>query len=136
MSRNYTDKETQEIIELYLCSPTLEMVRELSVKYQKTRKSIIAKLSKEGVYKRKIYTSKSGDIPITKQEIVQMVEEALGCKLPGLDKTQKTTLLRLEKSVSQLQRDFDVLLEEFDRTNSLARIQTEMDEAFAMRKKR
>ena len=126
MSRNYSEQETKEIIELYLCNPSLEMVTEISVKYRKTRKSVIAKLSKEGVYKRKVYTSKTGELPITKQEIVGIIENALGCKLPGLDKTQKTTLLSLENSVSQLQKDFDVLLDEFDKANQTSRLQQDI----------
>ena len=129
MSRNYSEKETKEIVESYLLDPSLDMVTSLSVKYRKTRKSIIAKLSKEGVYQRKVYTSKTGQVPITKLELVARVEDALGIKLPGLDKTQKTTLLALQTSVTQLQHDFDILLEEYDKVNELANIRGEMMES-------
>jgi len=127
MSRNYTESETKELIESYLLSPTLDTVTELSVKFRKTRKSIISKLSKEGVYKRKIYTSKSGDIPITKLELLGMIEESLGKKFPNLDKAPKSTLLALKDSVIQLHDDFEVLLSEYENVNTKQRIQQEMN---------
>jgi hypothetical protein len=126
MSRNYTDAETKELIESYLLNPTLEMVTELSVRFRKTRKSIISKLSKEGVYRRKVYTSKSGDIPITKVELVSNIEESLGKKFNQLDKAPKATLNLLDKAVTQLQNDFDVLLAEYDRLNSEYTIKKDM----------
>ena len=128
MSRNYTEQETKDLIESYLLCPTLDMVTELSVKFRKTRKSIISKLSKEGVYKRKIYTSKSGDVPITKLELLGLIEDALGKKFPNLDKAPKSTLLLLNTSVTQLHDDFEVLLEEYGRINAKRRIQADMNE--------
>ena len=126
MSRNYTEHETQELIEAYLICPTLDMVTELSVKFRKTRRSIISKLSKEGVYKRKIYTSKSGDIPITKLELLNIIEESLGKKFPNLDKAPKSTLLVLRDSVTQLHDDFEVLLDEYSQVASTGRIKKDM----------
>ncbi|MCP4443631.1 MAG: hypothetical protein GY810_32405 [Aureispira sp.] len=126
MSRNYTEQETEEIVAAYVSRPTMDMVTELSVKYRKTRKSIIAKLSKENVYIRKVYTSKSGDIPITKQEILTSIQNALGKRFNQLDKAPKATLLALEKSVIQLQNDFEVLLEEYNTQCDANRVKNAM----------
>ena len=134
MSRNYTDEETKELVESYLLCPTLDMVTELSVKLRKTRKSIISKLSKEGVYQRKVYTSKSGTIPITKIELLNMIEDALGKKFAGLDKAPKSTLLALRDSVVQLSTDFEVLLEEYGKVTSIQRLQADMNAHYKAKK--
>jgi hypothetical protein len=54
----YTEKETRELIELYESNPCLEMVSRLAVRFNKPKKSIIGKLSKEGVYQKLGYRSK------------------------------------------------------------------------------
>ena len=69
---------------------------------EKSIKSIIGKLSREGVYRREIYKTKSGETPVTKVEIVSNIAEALGLEvdnLLGLDKAPKNTLKTLEKGI-------------------------------------
>ena len=114
MSRNYTEEQTKEIIDMYQSNPTLDTVTEIAVKFRKTRKSIIAKLSKEGVYQKKVYVSKTGELPVTKAELVDSIKDVLGIDLPQLDKAPKPTLKALKESVAQLQADFDKLLEEYE----------------------
>ena len=68
----------------------------------KSIKSIIGKLSREGVYRREIYKTKSGETPVTKVEIVSNIAETLGLEvdnLLGLDKAPKATLKTLEKGI-------------------------------------
>ena len=68
----------------------------------KSIKSIIGKLSREGVYKKTEYVTKTGEKPITKVEIVENLEEKLGLPnqtLAGLEKSPKTVLRRLYESV-------------------------------------
>ena len=43
----------------------------------KSVKSIIGKLSREGVYKKTVYKTKTGEDPVTKKEIVQELAELL-----------------------------------------------------------
>ena len=66
------------------------------------RKSIISKLSKEGVYIRKGYRTKTGKVPITKLQTLRTIEDALDVKLSGLDKAPKQTIELLAKSVLEV----------------------------------
>ena len=96
---NYTEEVTEYIIEQYKSSPTMETVQYLADELGKTTKSIIGKLSREGVYKRAVYKSKSGELPITKVELVNNIAENLGLEvenLVGLEKSPKATLKTLE----------------------------------------
>ena len=105
MGMNYTDEQTQYMVEHYTSCPSMETVEYLAEKLGKTTKSIIGKLSREGVYKRAVYKSKSGESPITKLELVSNISENLGVEvesLVGLDKAPKTTLKALEKATGTM----------------------------------
>ena len=55
--------------------------------------------SREGVYQRAIYKSKTGEAPVTKVELVTNIAENLGIEieyLVGLDKSPKAALKALE----------------------------------------
>ena len=96
---NYTEDQTLYIVEKYKELPQMETVEQLAQKLGKSKKSIIGKLSREGVYERTVYKSKSGEVPVTKAEIVYGIAENLGIEvehLVGLDKAPKTTLKALE----------------------------------------
>ena len=96
---NYTEEVTAFIVEKYTENPSMETVVLLAEKFDKTTKSIIGKLSREGVYKRAVYKSKSGESPITKVELVSNIAENLGIEvesLVGLEKSPKNTLKTLE----------------------------------------
>ena len=100
---NYSEETTQEMIKAYTKNPTKETVDHLSKRFNKSVKSIIGKLSKEGIYRRESYKTKTGDKPITKDEIVASISDLLGLapdNLEGLEKAPKITLKRLEKAVS------------------------------------
>jgi hypothetical protein len=99
MGMNYTEEVTEYMVEQYLAAPNMETVQYLAEELGKTTKSIIGKLSREGVYKRAVYKSKSGEAPITKVELVSNIAENLGIEvesLVGLDKAPKATLKTLE----------------------------------------
>ena len=96
---NYSEVDTAFMVEKYSAEPNMETVQYLAEKLGKTTKSIIGKLSREGVYKRAVYKSKSGESPITKVELVNNIAENLGIEvesLVGLEKSPKTTLKTLE----------------------------------------
>ena len=85
----------------YEADPTPETVKWLADKLEKSSKSIIGKLSREGVYKRSIYVSKNGSAPITKIELVKTIAYNLDLdevKLEGLEKAPKQVLFLLEVS--------------------------------------
>ena len=93
---NYTSEMTEKLIEKYRSSPTMETVEELAKEFGKPKKSIIGKLSREGVYRRQTYTGKTGEVPVTKNELVTEIAEYLGLgELEGLEKAPKNTLKRM-----------------------------------------
>jgi hypothetical protein len=103
---NYTEEQTQKLVEEYKANPSMLTVEELAIMYGKSPKSIIGKLSREGVYERAVYKNKSGDLPITKAEIVSNIAENLGLEienLPGLEKAPKATLKALEAATGATQ---------------------------------
>jgi hypothetical protein len=96
---NYTDEQTTYIVAWYQQSPTMVTVQNLADELNKSPKSIIGKLSREGVYERAIYKNKSGEPPVTKTEICYSIAENLGLEvenLAGLEKAPKATLKALE----------------------------------------
>lgn len=102
---SYTEQITKELIEAYEDEPTRETVEKLAEMYSKSVKSIIGKLSREGVYRREIYKSKTGEVPVTKNEIVNNIADSLGIEieaLSGLEKSPKAALKNLEKAVAGL----------------------------------
>ena len=70
---NYTKDQTDYIVGVYESEPTMEVVNELAEELGKSPKSIIGKLSREGVYKRNVYVTKSGVAPVTKIELVTTI---------------------------------------------------------------
>lgn len=105
---NYTEEQTNMLVGAYLDKPTPETVEELAEYMNKSKKSIVGKLSREGVYRREVYVSKTGDKPITKVEIVNNIAESLGLEnssLSGLEKSPKAALRSLEKAVAGLEQD-------------------------------
>ena len=102
MAVNYTEEQVAVMIEKYSNNPTRETVEFLAEEMDKSIKSIIGKLSREGVYKKTEYVTKTGEKPITKVELVDNLEEKLGLPnqtLAGLEKSPKTVLRRLYESV-------------------------------------
>ena len=103
---NYTKEQTQILVEEYTNNPSPETVEELAESMGKSKKSIIGKLSREGVYRREAYVSKTGEKPITKIEIVEQIAESLGLEnadLLGLEKSPKAALSKLSKAVAGLE---------------------------------
>jgi len=95
MTTNYTTEQVSYMIDKYDETPTRETVEILSQELGKSTKSIIGKLSREGVYQKAIYVSKTGEIPITKKELVVSISTALDGdldKLEGLEKSPKQEL--------------------------------------------
>lgn len=103
---NYTEEMTNAMIREYTEKPTPETVEMLAEMFDRSKKSIIGKLSREGVYRREVYVSKTGEKPITKMEIVNNIAEGLGIEstnLAGLEKSPKAALKNLEKAVAGLE---------------------------------
>ena len=104
---NYTEQQTDAMVAAYMLEPTRETVDKLAEELGRSTKSIIGKLSREGVYRREVYVSKTGESPITKVEIVSNIAESLGVEvaaLAGLEKSPKAALRNLEKAVAGLEQ--------------------------------
>lgn len=100
---NYTKQQTDYIVGNYSADPNMDTVNSLAQELGKSPKSIIGKLSREGVYKRSAYVSKTGDTPVTKVELVKMISYNLSltdfdADLEGLEKAPKQVLFLLEKT--------------------------------------
>lgn len=99
---SYTKEITKEIVETYNETPTRETVDQLAEKFDKSVKSIIGKLSREGVYRREVYTTKSGDKPVTKLELVAEIAAGLDIEdfyLTGLEKAPKMALKAIKDAI-------------------------------------
>ena len=94
----YTVGQTLELVEAYKALPTQETVTAFAEKFCKTVKSVIAKLSREGVYQKKEYVSKAGTKPVKKEELATELMEAFGlsdAEADSLAKANKTALLKI-----------------------------------------
>ena len=79
-------------------------VEELALQFDVPTRSIIAKLSSLGVYKRKEYVNKQGEPPIKKEVYVESIARLLGCNLEtleSLEKVNKNVLKLLEASLTR-----------------------------------
>ena len=71
MASNYTQEQVDQMIEEYSANPTRDTVDNLAKDLDKSVKSIIGKLSREGVYQKAVYKTKTGEIPVTKAQLVE-----------------------------------------------------------------
>lgn len=94
---NYTPEMVAEMVASYEQNPTQETIAALAAKFEKKPRSVIAKLSAEGVYlkQEKVGKTKAGVDVIRKEELVAQVNQALGIELPSLSKVTKVDLMAL-----------------------------------------
>lgn len=92
---NYTPEMTASMVEAYAAGVTVEKIAE---DMGKTVRSVVAKLSREGVYRKKEYTSKSGDKPVRKDATADQIGAVVGLsegEIDSLTKANKTALLKI-----------------------------------------
>jgi Zn-dependent peptidase ImmA (M78 family) len=96
----YTKEITDKIVEQYKSGQTAKQIAEtLGV----ADRSIIAKLSSLGVYQKKVYTNKRGEVPVKKYEMIERLAELLEVpsdQLESLEKVNKNVLKLLEIRLS------------------------------------
>ena len=93
--KNYSEKDVSMMIETYTASPTRDTVDMLAEKLGKNARSIIAKLSREGVYVAQPRVTKAGEPVVLKSEFVDRIHAALGIEIPSIVKATKTDLAKL-----------------------------------------
>lgn len=92
---NYTTEQTTMMIEAYTAEPTAKTVEDLAEKLGKTVRSVVAKLSREKVYKAKEYTTKTGEKVQKKDETADAIGAILRLNendIESLTKANKTAL--------------------------------------------
>ena len=98
--KNYTDEMVAQMTAAYTANPTRETVDALAKQLGKSVRSIIAKLSREGVYVAQPKVTKTGEPVVRKAELVSVVEAHFGIALPTLVKASKADLQRLVDNLS------------------------------------
>ena len=95
----YTPEEEQYLLEVYQASENKHGIIDiLAESLRKPRRSIIGKLSRLGVYEKKVYLTKQGENPVTKQELVHRlaIKEGIDLdRLTGLEKAPKSVIQAL-----------------------------------------
>ena len=101
------DKEiTQKLIADYESGktvPELSAMMTLQHGEEVPPRSIIAKLSSLGVYRKKEYLTKRGEIPIKKEEYIERIAKLLDVNaeiLESLEKVNKSVLALIEKRLT------------------------------------
>lgn len=92
---NYTPEQTEKAKSDYLSGVSVESI---AASLGKTARSVIAKLSKEGVYKAKEYVSKTGEKPIKKDvhaDAIGAVLKLSDGEIDSLTKANKTALVKI-----------------------------------------
>ncbi len=95
---NYTAEQTVEMVRDYTANPTSETVAVIAEKLGKTVRSVVAKLSREGVYKAKEYTRKDGKAVEKKDDTAQAIGNILGLsegEITSLAKANRTALQKV-----------------------------------------
>lgn len=97
----YDKETTDKLIERYKAGAAVEeLAHELDVPVR----SIIAKLSSLGVYQRKEYRNKRGEVPIKKEEYIERIANLMMVNielLESLEKCNKNVLSLLEKALQK-----------------------------------
>jgi hypothetical protein len=91
-SPNYSDDILAIMSDEYQLEPTRETVDALAERFNKTPRSVIAKLSAMGIYQKAERVTKRGEPVIPKAVLVATVQNALGRELPSLSKMTKPDL--------------------------------------------
>lgn len=92
---NYTPEQTSKMVADYQAGVTVEMIAQ---ELNKTVRSVVAKLSREKVYKAKEYKTKTGETPIKKDAHADFIGSALGlteADTDSLTKANKTALAKI-----------------------------------------
>ena len=83
---NYTEEQTAQVVQAYQAGETVEAI---AANLGKSVRSIVAKLSREGVYKPK--TKAKGDGRVTKAQLVQAIADHLGVELAVVASLEKAS---------------------------------------------
>ena len=92
---NYTPEQTVAMVADYQAGLSAEAIAE---KMGKSLRSVVAKLSREKVYVKKTYTTKTGESVVKKDAVADAIGAVLGMTEPeieSLTKANKTALAKI-----------------------------------------
>jgi hypothetical protein len=96
----YTKEICDRMVEDYNAGvPAHQIAQDLDV----PERSVIAKLSSLGVYQKKSYLNKRGEVPVKKSEHIERIATLLDTNLElleSLEKVNKTVLVMIERALS------------------------------------
>lgn len=95
---NYTAEQTAKMVADYQAGVAVEAI---AAELGKTVRSIVAKLSREKVYKAKTYVSKTGEAVVKKDSVADYIGEAL-----GLSEADTESLTKANKTALKMIADF------------------------------
>ena len=104
MAANYTQDQVEFMVNSYRKQPDRETVNALAEELDKSVKSIIGKLSREGVYRKQVYKTKTGEVPVTKEQLILGLAELFeidSSKLMGLEKAPKQVIKYLHDTIGE-----------------------------------
>lgn len=97
----YTKEITDRLVQDYQAGTEIsELAKNLDV----PERSIIAKLSSLGVYQRRQYLNKRGEVPVKKSEYIERIGKLLNMNLElleSLEKVNKGVLQVIERELSR-----------------------------------
>lgn len=98
----YDNETTTKLVELYKGgTPVTEIAKQFDV----PERSVIAKLSSLGVYQRKTYLNKRGEVPVKKEVYIEKIAGLLDCNLEvleSLEKCNKSVLIMIVNALEGL----------------------------------
>jgi hypothetical protein len=98
---NYTDAMVNQMVGEYTANPSLDTVVTLATELGKNKRSIIAKLVREGVYQATPRVTKTGAPVVRKATIVTEIANTLNAStMPSLEKASKADLVRLLDAIN------------------------------------
>lgn len=95
---NYTEEQTSELLVAWLDNPTRETVNAFALQFGKSVRSIVAKLSREGVYVKADKVTKAGEPVTRKDDLADQLAVACGlteAEAESLTKATKTALFKV-----------------------------------------
>ena len=104
MAANYSDADVEKMVMAYAKQPNRETVDKLAEELDKSVKSIIGKLSREGVYQKQVYKTKTGEVPVTKEQLILGLADLFevdSSKLMGLEKAPKQVIKFLHDTIGE-----------------------------------
>lgn len=101
----YTPDVITEITKEYTAAPNATTVSTIARRLEVSDRSVIAKLSSLGIYVKKPYLTKRGELPTSKDVYIDRISKLLdidGTLLDSLEKVTKQALVLMEARIREL----------------------------------